>query len=154
LVVDVLTYVFVPAYALAVSGLLPAALAWPLAVAIVVTGVLYFADGQMKSDDNHFVGFPAVWNLIAFLIFLLRPPAAASAAAIVALCVLTFVPVRFVHPFRVQRRRTLNLALLIAGMVLAGIALWRELDPGPLVAIPLCAIGLYFLAAGLLPRRL
>src|SRR5579863_6757521 len=44
LVVDILTYVFVPAYAIATGGLMPQALAIPLGVLIVVTGSLYFAD--------------------------------------------------------------------------------------------------------------
>src|ERR1700744_6593872 len=42
LVVDILTYVFVPAYAIATGGLLPQALAIPLGALIVVTGSLYF----------------------------------------------------------------------------------------------------------------
>ena len=40
---------------------------------IAVTAALYFADRNMKTDDNHFVGFPAVWNLIAFYLLLLKP---------------------------------------------------------------------------------
>ncbi len=46
LVVDFTTYVFVPAYAMAVSGLLPEPLALPAAMLIVVTGALYFADSR------------------------------------------------------------------------------------------------------------
>src|SRR3954451_13046831 len=41
LVVDFVTYVLLPAYALAVGGLLPERAAVPLAVVIVVTGALY-----------------------------------------------------------------------------------------------------------------
>ncbi len=78
-VVDFVTYVFVPAYAIAASGYLPEMLAIPLAALIVVTGALYFADGNMKTDDNYFRGFPAVWNLIAFYIFVLAPPPWAGA---------------------------------------------------------------------------
>ena len=48
LVVDFVTYVFVPAYAIAASGYLPEFLAIPLACVIVITGALYFADGDMK----------------------------------------------------------------------------------------------------------
>src|SRR5215211_4606426 len=73
LVVDILTYVFVPSYAIAVGGLLPAAVALPLAFAIVMTSVIYFADRRMKSPDNYFMGFPATWNLVAFYLFLWRP---------------------------------------------------------------------------------
>src|SRR5246127_4188694 len=81
LVVDFVTYVFVPAYAIAAGGLL-LPLAIPLAaIGIPVSGALYFADRRMKSDDNHFRGFPGLWNVAAFYLFLLRlPPALASIA--------------------------------------------------------------------------
>ena len=54
LVVDFLTYVFVPAYAISHAGVLPDVLAIPAGLAIVVTAALYFADRQMKTDDNYF----------------------------------------------------------------------------------------------------
>src|SRR5262249_41517143 len=63
LVVDFTTYVFVPAYAVASSGLMPGALGLVGGIIIVVTGTLYFADRNMKTTDNFFRGFPAVWNL-------------------------------------------------------------------------------------------
>ena len=75
LVVDYTTYVFVPAYAVAAGGLMPDALAIPPAAAIAITGTLYFADREMKTADNFFRGFPAVWNLVVFYLLLLRPHA-------------------------------------------------------------------------------
>src|SRR5271156_4906495 len=66
LVVDILNYVFVPAYALVTSGLLPASLAVPLGALIVITASLYFADRWMKTADYYFRGFPAIWNVAAF----------------------------------------------------------------------------------------
>ena len=79
LVVDFVTYVFVPAYAITASGLLLPLAAPLLGVGIVVTGALYFADRRMKTSDNHFRGFPALWNGAAFYLFLLHlPPAVAS----------------------------------------------------------------------------
>lgn len=62
LVVDFTTYVFVPAFAVVMSGLLPQAVAILAGVVIVITGALYFADRDMKTADNHFRGFPAVWK--------------------------------------------------------------------------------------------
>ena len=77
LVVDFVTYVFVPAYAITASRLLLPLAAPLLGVGIVVTGALYFADRRMKTADNHFRGFPALWNAAAFYLFLLHwPPAA------------------------------------------------------------------------------
>lgn len=151
-VVDFVTYVFVPAYAIAASGYLPELLAIPLAMVIVVTGALYFADGNMKTDDNYFRGFPAVWNLVAFYVFVLEPEPWAATAAILALAALTFAPVRFVHPLRVRRFRVVNIVLMAAWAALAIVTVGTDLAPGPYVTAALSAIALYFLVAGLLRR--
>ncbi|HKS63004.1 MAG TPA: phosphatidylcholine synthase, partial [Xanthobacteraceae bacterium] len=152
LVVDFTTYVFVPAYAVAAGGLLPSLAAIPLAIVIVVTGALYFADRSMKTTDNYFSGFPAVWNAPAFYLFLLRPDPWIAAAAIILLALLTFVPIPFLHPFRVRRFRALSALLIVAWAALAVVALVRDMSPGPWVTGALCAIALYFLGAGLMRR--
>jgi phosphatidylserine synthase len=56
LVVDFVTYVFVPAYAITASHLLLPLAAPILGLGIVVSSALYFADRRMKAEDNHFRG--------------------------------------------------------------------------------------------------
>lgn len=143
LVVDFVTYVFVPAYAITASGLL-----WPLAapvlgVAIAVSGALYFADRRMKSDDNHFRGFPGLWNVAAFYLFLLHWPPALSSLAVAVLVALTFAPFHVVHPVRVARLRWLTLTLIAIAAVLTIVTLIEDFEPGIAVTAALCAIGLY-----------
>ncbi len=152
LIVDFTTYVFVPAYAIAASGLLPHALAIPSGILVVISGALYFADRQMKTPDNYFRGFPALWNLAAFYLYLLEPPPWLAAAMMVALAALSFAPIKFPHPLRVKRLRLLNIALLAAWAVLALLAVIANLAPGPYVTSALAAIAGYFLIAGLLRR--
>jgi len=152
LIVDFTTYVFVPAYAIAASGLLPHLLAVPAGLLVTIAGALYFADRKMKTADNYFRGFPAVWNLGAFYLFLLEPPPWLAAAAIVALAVLSFAPIKFLHPLRVKRLRVLNIALLAAWAALAFLAVISDLAPGPYVTWPLAAIAIYFFSAGLLRK--
>jgi phosphatidylcholine synthase len=149
LVVDFLTYVFIPAFVVVASGLLPSFLAIPCAVAIIISGALYFADRSMKMDGNYFRGFPAVWNVPMFYLLLLKPDPWIATGAIVLLAVATFLPIPFVHPFRVVRLRVLTLSLLAIWSVLAFITLLRDMMPGPWITAGLCAIALYFLAAGL-----
>lgn len=153
LVVDFTTYVFVPAYAIAASGTLPKALAVPAGIVVVITGALYFADRQMKTADYYFRGFPGLWNIAAFYLYLLEPPQWATVAIIAALAVLTFLPIKFLHPLRVRRFRVLNVALLVAWAALAFVAVISNLSPGPYILWALCAIALYFLIAGLLRSR-
>lgn len=152
LVVDFTTYVFVPAFAIAASGLMPDALAIPAGVIVVVSGAIYFADRRMKTDDNYFRGFPAVWNLAAFYLYLLQPPAFAGAAGVVVLAILSFLPIKFLHPLRVARLRWLNVALLALWAVLAVAVLVTRFEPGPVVTLPLCVIALYFFLAGVVRR--
>lgn len=152
LVVDFTTYVFVPGYAIAASGLMPEFFAIPAGMLVVITGAIYFADRKMKTEDNYFRGFPAVWNLAAFYLYVLQPPAWIAAAGVVVLAALTFLPVRFVHPLRVKQWRWLNVALLALWALLALMTVVTGLQPGPIVTLPLCAIALYFLIAGLITR--
>src|SRR2546423_744181 len=148
LIVDFVTYVFVPAYAIAASGFLPAPLALPAGALIVITGALYFADRGMKLAGNYFRGFPALWNAVAFYLFLLKPAAWLAAVAIVLLAALTFAPLKFLHPVRVTHLRPLNLTALIIWSMLALIALMRQLEPAPWVTGALLAISPYFFAVG------
>jgi phosphatidylcholine synthase len=149
LVVDFATYVFVPAYAIAASGLLPVGFGAVAGVLVVVTGALYFADRAMKTPDNYFRGFPALWNVVAFYLLLLRPGPGWTAASVAALAVMTFMPIPFIHPLRVRRYRAFNIAVLVLWAVLAIGALARDLMPPAWVTIVLCAIGVYVVSAGL-----
>jgi phosphatidylcholine synthase len=148
LVVDFLTYVFVPAFAIAAGGFWPEPGGVLAGILIVTTGVLYFADRQMKTSDNYFV-----WSVVAFFLFVLRPGPWISGAMIIVPAILTFVPIVFIHPFRVARLRAVSAVLLALGGVLAIVAIVRDMAPGPWVTGAMCAIALYFVGAGLLRRR-
>lgn len=152
-VVDVTTYLFVPAYALTTSRLLPQPLAVPLGLIVVVTGMLYFADRRMKTADHYFRGFPALWNVAVFYLFLLRLPAWLAAAAVAALVILTFAPVHFVHPMRVTHLRVLTMVALALWALLALVAMIKNLAPGFWTVTGLCVLAIYFVAIGFLRPR-
>jgi phosphatidylcholine synthase len=147
LVVDFVTYVFVPAYAITASGLLLLPTAALLGVGIAMSGALYFADRRMKSEDNHFRGFPGLWNVAAFYLFLLHPPPAISSLGVIVLIVSTFLPFQVLHPVRVERLRWLTLSLIAVGAVLGVVTLANDFDVGAPVKIGLCAIAVYVVAS-------
>jgi phosphatidylcholine synthase len=153
LVVDILNYVFVPAYAMTAGGLLPHAVAIPLGLLIVVTGTLYFADRLMKTSDYYFRGFPALWNVTAFYLFLIKPSPWLGVVPVAALAALTFMPIHVIHPVRIQHFRGLTMAALGAWAVLAVIALARGLEPGFWTVAGLCLLGVYLVGIGFLRRH-
>jgi phosphatidylcholine synthase len=147
LVVDFVTYVFVPAYAITASGMLLPVMGPLLGAGIVVSGALYFADRRMKTDDNHFRGFPALWNAAAFYLFLLHPRPWLASLMVALLIALTFVPFNVMHPVRVVRLRGLTLSLMGIGAALAIFALARDFDVSAPVTFGLCAIAVYVVAS-------
>ena len=102
LVIDYLTYVFVPALIIWRIGVLPDVVALPLTALILVSSLYVFGRRDMKTGDGYFRGFPALWNVVAFY-FVVAPPEPALAAGVVgAFVVLTFAPVHVPHPFRAR----------------------------------------------------
>ena len=102
LVIDYLNYVFVPTLFVLEAELLPSPLALPLAALIQLSSLYVFARRDMKTEDNYFRGFPALWNVVALYLFAARIDPAAAAAIVAGLVVLSFAPIHFVHPFRVR----------------------------------------------------
>jgi len=147
LVVDFVTYVFVPAYAITASHLLLPIAAPILGIGIVVSGALYFADRRMKSDDNHFRGFPGLWNIAAFYLFLLKWPPILSSLAIAILIIATFLPFWVLHPVRVERLRWLTLTLMAVWAVLTLYTVVQDFNVGLPVTIILCLIAIYVFAS-------
>jgi len=154
LVVDFVTYVFVPAYAITASGMLLLWAAPILGIGIVTSSALYFADRRMKAADNHFRGFPALWNVVAFYLFLLHPPPALATLGVAILIALTFAPFHVLHPIRVVRLRWLTLWLLGAWAVLAVYTLACDFAVGAPIIAGLCAIAAYVVGSDAVIRQI
>lgn len=117
LIIDYLNYVFIPALLMWRAGVLPQGWGLELSALILLSSLYVFVRRDMKTDDGYFRGFPAVWNVVALYLFLLRPEPAVTASAILLLCAASFAPVHFVHPFRVTDYRPLLLGLSAAWAV-------------------------------------
>ena len=150
LIVDYLTYVAVPAYALTEAPLLPEAARLPAAAAILLASLFHVADRNSKTEEGYFVGFPAIWNVVLLYLFALGLSPGVSLAIVTIFVLFTFVPVLAVHPFRVARLRPLTclVTALWAGTAIAAIA---NPFPSPLwvqallllTAVYLGSVGLY-----------
>ena len=154
LVVDFLTYVFVPAFAIVRAGLMPDLMSIIAAVAIVVSSALYFADRDMKTGDNHFRGFPGLWNAAAFYLILVAPPAWLVVTVVAILVVATFLNFPFIHPLRVEKGRALNIGILVMWGLLALFAVATNMQPGMWVTVILCVIAIYVVSVGVIRKQI
>jgi phosphatidylcholine synthase len=148
LIVDYLTYVAVPAFALSRAELLPEAFRLPVAIAILLSSLFHVADRESKTGDGYFVGFPAIWNVVCLYLFAFMPPPAVALGVIVVLVAATFVPIHYVHPLRVARLRLVT--LIVTALWTTG-AIGAVLNPFPSplwVELLLASTALYFIFIG------
>ena len=121
LVVDYLNYVFVPAFAMLQAGFLGGRTGVPLCAGILLSSLYHFADTQSKGADHCFIGFPAIWNIVAFYVFAARMSSPLASLLTLTGIVLAFVPMRWAHPLRTARLLPLTLlAVLVWSLAAAG----------------------------------
>ena len=104
-IIDYMTYVLIPAFALYQRGFMGERLSFLSAAIIVISSAIYYADTGMKTKENFFKGFPVVWNMVVFTLYVVEPGQWVSFAVVVIAGILTFAPVNFIHPVRVVRLR-------------------------------------------------
>ena len=149
LIIDYLTYVFIPAFALFQSGLLPGWTGWFAIIVITFASAMYFADSRMKTSDNSFHGFPGCWNMLVIVLFALRPDFWIIIALVTVLAVAMFLPLKFIHPVRTERWRTVSLPMALAWTFFAGWAAWVDFHPQSWDHWGLNITSIYLLFAGI-----
>ena len=120
LVIDYLTYVFIPVLMLLQASFLSGPAGLAIACLIPLSALYHFADTRSKSLDNCFVGFPAVWNVVVLYIFAFQPAPTLVIVIVLVFVVLTFIPFKWVHPIRVVALRPLTLSLACLWAAAAG----------------------------------
>ena len=157
LIIDYLTYVFVPAYALFKSGILPGWTGWIAIIVITFASAMYVADNRMKTKDNSFSGFPGCWNMVVLVLFAVSPNFWITLSVVVVLAVTMFVPVKFIHPVRTERWRVISLPVTAAWTIFAGWAAWGEFDTQSWAHWGLIVTSVYLVFAGvaqqIIPQR-
>jgi len=157
LIIDYLTYVFIPAFALFKSDLLPGWTGWMAIIIITYASALYFADTNMKTKDNSFSGFPGCWQMTVLVMFAVQPPTWLILLLVTLLSVAMFLPLKFIHPVRTERWRVLSLPMTFAWTFFAGWAAWVDFHPESWAHWGLVVTSVYLLFAGIaqqvIPQR-
>ena len=98
--VDYLTYTFVPLLLVWRMGWVPHPAGLWVAVAMVASLFGFANKGAKDEAGGFFLGFPSYWNIVAVYAGVLHAAAGPRpvAALVLALAVLTVLPVRFVYP--------------------------------------------------------
>ncbi|WP_371228849.1 CDP-alcohol phosphatidyltransferase family protein [Roseovarius sp. 2305UL8-3] len=152
MIIDYMTYIFIPAFALFKSGLLPGWTGWFAIIVITFASALYLVDTRMKTKDKSFSGFPGCWNMVVLVLFAIEPNFWISLVLVAVLAVAMFTPLKFIHPVRTVRWRLLSLPMALAWTFFAGWAAWVEFHPESWAHWGLIITSVYLLVAGVLQQ--
>lgn len=149
LVIDYVTYVFVPVVALTTWRHLDGTLGCLLAAGILLSSLFHFSDLESKRKDNCFVGFPAIWNIFAFYVFALQPSHLLVNTAVAVAIAATFIPLPWVHPFRVVALRPVTIAVTALAAIAGTVTLLAGFPAAPIWQAVLIGAAVYYIALSL-----
>lgn len=143
--VDFGSYVIVPALIIHRGGLVPASTSFAVASAICIASAYQFCQGDAKTNDHYFKGFPCYWNIVALYLFSLGMPRPLNLAILLGLIASVFLPIKYVYPTRTEVYRTLTLGLTIPWAAMVVGMLYQFPDPAPaLIWLSLSYVAYYF----------
>lgn len=145
LVIDYLTYVFIPALFIYRYIDLPDHTMLLSTAVILVSSLFCFCNLEMKSKDNYFQGFPAAWNVVALCVYIISPASWVTLLTVFGLALLTLTRMKFLHPFRVRRLMPLNITVTTIWLVCSALLVIDHPAQSPTVMIVWSAMSAYFL---------
>ena len=116
-IIDYLNYVFLPAFVIYWLDLVPEGMALISVATILIVSCYTFANNSIKTSDLYFSGFPALWNVVILYFYILDTDPFTNLLVIFALSFLTFIPLKYIHPFRVKQFRKSTLSILMLWMI-------------------------------------
>src|SRR5947209_20532998 len=132
-ITDFLTYTSLPLLLIWRAHLLPEGTNWCLVIPLLASAY-GFCQSAAKTDDGYFLGFPSLWNVVAFYLYVLQIPGAMALGVLIVLAALTFVPSRYLYPSQPGRLNTVHNVLAVGWAVMLVIVLWRLPDHEELLA--------------------
>ncbi len=123
-IIDFLNYVFVPSFVIYWLELVPKGLELLIAGLILTVSCYTFANNNIKTSDFYFSGFPALWNVVVLYFYILNTDPFTNLIVILILSILTFIPIKYLHPFRVKKLRKTSLSFLLIWMISTVILLY------------------------------
>jgi phosphatidylcholine synthase len=119
-IVDFFNYTIVPSFFILVTNLIPEGWEYFCIFVIILSSSYQFTQVDAKTSDHFFKGFPSYWNIAIFYLFFWQMHPWTNLIILSVLAVLSFVPIKYVYPSRLEYLSETNLPRFL--MLLATIA--------------------------------
>ena len=144
LIIDYVTCVIVPAAFMYQFKLLPDGFPGAVLLGLLVfTAAIWFSRVDMMDDDNWFRGFPAAWNLVVPVLFLMHARPWVGGVVTLLLSIASLTNLRVPHVMRARYLRFVTLPLTVVWV--SAITIGASIEPHrPWVLRPIMMVGSFY----------
>ena len=150
-VIDFTNYAVIPAYFFYMADMAPEVWLYPCLTLILLSSALYYGKDGMVADEQYFVGFPVLWNLVVFYcFFVFHNIPELNIVLVLIFSVLHFIPIKYAYPSRTKKYFWLHLIVSLSWFTGAGLTLFHYPDRLFVIEFMLIAVVLYFMVVAII----
>ena len=144
-VIDFANYAIFPAYFFYMAEMVPEAWMYPCLAMILLSSAIYYGKDGMVADEQYFVGFPVLWNLLVFVaFFVLGNQPWLNVGMVIVFAILHFVPLKYAYPSRSRRFFWMHIIASTLWFFGGGIILYFYPERLQWAEVMVILIGVYF----------
>tara|TARA_A100001011_G_C14245943_1_gene815544 strand:- start:339 stop:1097 length:759 start_codon:yes stop_codon:yes gene_type:complete len=112
-VIDFFNYIIIPSVMIYWFKFVPAPFEIIIPSIILIISAISYSNNNLMTLDNFYKGFPCIWNILLFYLYLFNLSQTYNLFFISACILLKFIPIKFIHPLRVNKYRRYSVAFLV-----------------------------------------
>ena len=112
-VIDFFNYIIIPCVIIYWFKFVPTPFEIIIPSIILIISAISYSNNNLMTSDNFYKGFPCIWNILLFYLYLFDLSQIYNLFLISACILLKFIPIKFIHPLRVNKYRRYSVAFLV-----------------------------------------
>ena len=112
-VIDFFNYIIIPSLMIYWFKFVPAPFEIIVPSIILIVSAISYSNNNLMTSDNFYKGFPCIWNILLFYLYLFDLSQIYNLFLISACILLKFIPIKFIHPLRVNKYRKYSAIFMV-----------------------------------------
>ena len=112
-VIDFFNYIIIPSVMIYWFKFVPSPFEIIIPSIILIVSAISYSNNNLMTSDNFYKGFPCIWNILLFYLYLFDLSQVYNLFLISACILLKFIPIKFIHPLRVNKYRRYSAIFMV-----------------------------------------
>ena len=112
-VIDFFNYIIIPSVMIYWFKFVPSPFEIIIPSIILIISAISYSNNNLMTSDNFYKGFPCIWNILLFYLYLFDLSQVYNLFLISACILLKFIPMKFIHPLRVNKYRRYSAVFMV-----------------------------------------